>query len=617
MAGIVGYVGSRQAGPILLRSLRKLEHLGYDSSGFAVGTDEAVHVRQATGSLRDLQAAARLDPVRGSYGIGRTGWTAGAPCLAALPRPVDAPYRGVYVALTGRPTNLHTLRSALPRSDRHRAKATAETVGMLLGRHVGAGSTLEEAVRSVAGQLQGNCVLAAIRRDEPGSVVVASLGLTALIGLGRNENFFASDLPTLLNWCQNVVRLERGDLAVLTARGVLVTDADARPVSRPVRHMLWDPASGEKSGYKHFMLKEIFEQPRSIRETILSRMDQRDGAVFLDELGVTPGELRNISHLNLVGSGSSWHAGLAAKFMLERMNRIHVAVEYGSEFRFSDPVIDDRVLSLFISQSGETADAIASQELAQSKGAKTIAICNSVDSTLALRAHGAIYTNAGPELAAESTKSFVSQLAALYLFSMYLAQVTGRLAAGASEDCARRLRQLPRLAESALELAGRCERIARQVAPARQVTVLGRGIHYPVALEGARKLQELAQIQALGCPAGEMRHGPAAIVDDGVVVIVLATMDEGSEASRRRYEKTLAQVREVKSRQARVLCVANEGDRRIARHAHEVIGVPPTDELLQPILNIIPLQLLAYYTAVRLGRAIDQPTDITKKVTSA
>lgn len=617
MSGIVGYVGRKQAGPKILQCLRKLEHLGYDSAGLAVGSGQAVHVRQAAGTLRNLEAALRLNPVRGKFGIGRTGWTSGRACMAEPGRQPEAPHEGIIVALAGRPTNLEALRSSLPCPDRNSSRAAAEILAMLIAKHRRRGTPLEDALRHAADEIQGNCALAAISREEPGKIAVARLGLSAInVGLGRNENFTASDLPALLAWTRDVIRLEDRDIAVLTSRGVLVTDADARPVSRPVHHVLWDPLVAEKSGYKHFMLKEIFEQPRSIRETVLGRLDERSGTVFLDELGVTRRELQEIRHLNVIGSGSSWHAGLAAKSMIERLARVHVGVEYGSEFRYGDPVIDERVLTLVISQSGETADAVASQELAHEKGSKTIAICNSVNSTVALRARGAIYTNAGPELAAESTKSFASQLTALYLFAMYLGQVRGHLSARRSSQCARSLLELPVLAESALELAGRCERLARQVAHAGRVLFLGRGIHYPVVLEGARKLQELAHIQAIGCASGEMRHGPTAIVDADMVVVVIATVDQASQASRLRYEKTLAQLRELKARQAHVLCIANQGDKRVWRLAHEVVPVPTTQELLQPVVEIIPLQLLAYHAAALLGLDIDQPRDIGRKVTS-
>jgi glucosamine--fructose-6-phosphate aminotransferase (isomerizing) len=610
-------VGRKQAGPIILEGLRKLEYRGYDSAGLAVGSSRAFHIRQAVGTLRNLQAAVRLDPVRGTYGIGRTGWTSGRANLADPDRSSRAAHRGIIVAVAGKPSNLGALRAKLPYALRHGAGTDAEILAILVGSHRKRGVPLEEAVRLAIAQIRGSCALAVISKQEPGKIVAARLGLAAMIGLGKNENFITSDIPAILSRTRDMIQLEDRDIAVLTSRGVLVTDSEARPVSRPVHHVLWDPLMAEKSGYKHFMLKEIFEQPRSIRETVLGHLDEETGKVFLDELGVTPRELREISHLIVIGSGSSWHAGLTAKAMIEQLAHVHVEVEYGSEFRYSDPVIDERVLSLVISQSGETADTLASQELAHEKGSKTIAICNSVASRIAHTARGAIYTNAGPELAAASTKSFTSQLAALYLFAMHLGQVRGQLTPEESMRCARGLLGLPGLAEAALELAGRCERIARQLAHAGRVLFLGRGVHFPIALEGARKLQELSHIPAIGCAAGEMRHGPTAIIDDDLIVVVIATVDRSHPSSLLRYERTVAQVRELAARQARVICIANKGDRRIHRYAHEVISVPSTHELLQPVIELIPLQLLAYHVAVLRGLDIDQPLDVGLGVASS
>ncbi len=616
MSGIVGYVGRKQAGPIILEGLRKLEYRGYDSAGLAVGSSRAFHVRQAAGTLRNLQAAVRLDPIQGTYGIGHTGWTSGRANLADPDRTSRATHSGIIVAVAGKPSNLAAQRAKLPNALRQSARTDSEMLALLVGSHLENGVSLEEAVRRATAGIRGSCAIAAISKQEPGKIVAARLGLAAMIGLGKNENFVTSDVPAILSRTRDMIQLEDRDIAVLTRRGVLVTDWEARPVSRPVHHVLWDPLMAEKSGYKHFMLKEIFEQPRSIRETVLGRLNEESGKVVLDELGVTPRELREISHLTVIGSGSSWHAGLIAKAMIEQLAHVHVEVEYGSEFRYSDPAIDERVLSLVISQSGETADTLASQELAHEKGSKTIAICNSVASRIAHTARGAIYTNAGPEMAAASTKSFASQLAALYLFAMHLGQVRGQLTPAGSMRCARGILGLPGLVETALELAGRCERIARQLAHAGRVLFLGRGVHYPIALEGARKLQELAHIPAIGCAAGEMRHGPTAIIDADLIVVVIATVDPAHRSSQLRYERIVAQVRELAARQARVICIANQGDRRISEYAHEVIPVPRTHELLLPVVELIPLQLLAYHVAVLRGLDIDQTLDVGRSVSS-
>lgn len=613
MAGIVGYVGDQQAGPIILEGLRKLEYRGYASAGLAIGSPEAVHVWQAEGKLRNLEAAVGLDPVQGTFGIGQTSWAEGYSRQAGTDGRREAEGREIVVALSGKPSNIEELRIrlAVPAEN-----SDGEVVAVLIASHRGTKGSLEDALGGATAEIEGRCAIAAIARDEPGKIVAAQLGLPTLIGLGKHENFIASDIRAIVNRTRDMIHLEDRDVAIVTARGVLVLDPDARPVSRSVQHVLWDPLMAEKSGYKHLMLKEIFEQPRAIRETILGRMDEQTGRVVLDELGVTRRELREIRHLNVIGSGSSWHAGLAAKAMIEQMARVHVEAEYGSELRYSDPVVDKYVLSLVISKSGQTADTIAAQQLLHDKGSKTIAVCNSDSSTVANLARGAIYTKAGPELAAASTKSFTSQLTAMYLLAMFLGQVRGQLSAEASKRCARNLMELPSLVESALELSGRCERIARTIAQAGKVLYLGRGAHYPIALEGARMLQELCSIQADGCAAGEMRHGPTALIDENMVVVAIATVDESHESSRLRYEKTLAQVQEMTARQGRVICIANEGDEQFHDHAHEVIWIPRTRELLQPVLELIPLQLLAYHVAVFLGRDVDQPRDFGKSVTA-
>ncbi len=613
MAGIVGYVGARQADSILLESLRKLEYRGYDSTDLAIGSREAVHAWHAEGTLRILEAAVRLDPVRGTWGVGQTAWRGGGAGQAGAAGRRTPGEHGILVALAGRPSNIPELRERMPVAS---GSTNAEVLADLIARHLGTHGALEEAVSGASFEIRGRCAIAAIARSEPGKVVAAQVGLPVVVGLGKNENLLTSHISAILHRTRDMIHLEDGDVAVLTERDVMVLDSDARPVYRPVQHVLWDPLMAEKSGYKHLMLKEIFEQPGALRSTMLGRLDEETGRVVLDELGVTGRELREIQHMNVIGSGSSWHAALASKAMIEQLARVHVEVEYGSELRYSDPVVDEYVLSLLISRSGETADTLASQSLLHEKGSKTIAVCNTVGSTLANMARGAIYTKAGPEMAAASTKSFTSQLTALYLLAMFLGQVRGRLSTEESRRCAKDLQVLPDLVESALELSQRCERIARMFAQARRVVCLGRGPHYAIALEGARMFMELCHIQAEGCAAGEMRHGPTALIDSNVVVIVLATVDESNESSRLRYAKTLSQVKQVAARQGRVICIANQGDENFRPHASEVIWVPQTRELLQPVLTLIPLQLMAYHVAVSLGRDVDQPRNIGRSVTA-
>ncbi len=616
MAGIIGYVGSKQAGPIILEALRRLEYRGYDSTGLAVGSAKAFHVRRAVGKLRNLQAAVRLDPVRGTYGIGHASWTAAQASPTSPDGPAPAASLSLAVVLCGKPTNMADLRSRYSvalTADSEISDADVLTRLVISRREDGA--PLEEAVQRATAEVGGSCAFAAIAEDEPGKVVVARRGLSVLIGLGKREHFIATDVRAILNRSRDMIQLKDGDIAVVTARGVRVMDSEGLPVSRMVDHVRWDPLMAERSGYKHFMVKEIFEQPRAIRETALGRLDEETGEVILDELGVTSRELRDIGHLNIIGCGSSWHSALTAKAMIERLARVHVEVEYGSEFRYSEPLIDRKVLTLVLSQSGETPDSVACLKLAHERGSKTVAVCNSEESTIAKTARGGIYTQAGPELAALSTKSFTSQLAALYLFAMHLGQVRGKLPPELSKQCARDLLELPSLVESALELTVSCERLARHVAHGSKFLYLGRGLHFPIALEGARKLQELAHISAEGCAGGEMRHGPKALIDADMFVVVIATVDDKHRLSRLRYEKTVAQIGEVAARQGRVICVTNQNDDRLRENAHEIIRIPSTSELLQPIVTIVPLQLLAYHVAALRGYDIDQPRDLGKSVT--
>ena len=471
MAGIVGYVGDKQAGPIILEGLRKLEYRGYDAAGMAVGSPGSLRSWHAEGKLRNLEAAVRLESVEGTVGVGHTSWDTGAR-RSGPGRWGKAASDGIAIALSGKPSNIKALRARLGVGA---GCMDAEVVARLISSHSGPWAALEDALGQATLEIEGRCAIAAVLRDEPDKIVAAHLGLPMVVGLGKQENFVTSDIPAILSRTRDIIRLEYQDLAVLTASEVLVLDTYSRPVYRPVHHVLWDPIMAEKSGYKHLMLKEIFEQPRAIRETVLGRIDVETGKVVLDELGLTARELVRIRHLNMIGSGSSWHAGLAAKAMIEQMARIHVEAEYGSEFRYSDPVVDEHVLSLVISKSGETADTIASQQLLHRKGSNTIAVCNSVSSTIANSARGAIYTKAGPELAAASTKSLSSQLTAMFLFATCLAQVRGLLSKEASANCARDLMELPGLVESALELSGKCKSLARTIAHAGKVLYLGRG----------------------------------------------------------------------------------------------------------------------------------------------
>jgi glucosamine--fructose-6-phosphate aminotransferase (isomerizing) len=615
MCGIVGYIGTRKAVPIILEGLKRLEYRGYDSAGLAVYCDgDQLAIRRASGKLRNLEESIRMSPVDGAFGIGHTRW-------ATHGRPTEEnahPHRDckgdIVVVHNGIVENYLALKQQL-QSEGHQFKTETDTeiIAHLVEKYFK--GNLEAAVRAAVKQLTGVFALAVIARSDPNKIVAARSGPPVVIGLGDNEYFVASDVPAILNHTRDMFFLADGDLAVLTPDGVRLSDFEGRPVNRQVSHILWDPIMAEKGGYKHFMLKEIYEQPRAVRDTTLGRVGQETGHVFLDEMDITPQEFREFQHVKIIACGTSWHAGLAGKFMIEKLARIPVEVDYGSEFRYRDPLVDSGTLTVVISQSGETADTLAAQREAKQKGSKTLAICNVVGSMITREAAGTIYTHAGPEIGVASTKAFTSQLTALFILAMYLGQERGVLDASATRCLVQDLCRLPGKLETVLSHDVAYEELARKLFRASDFLFLGRGIHFPIALEGALKLKEISYIHAEGYPAGEMKHGPNALIDENLPVVVLATRDPSSGESRVLYEKTLSNIQEVKAREGTVLAVATEGDAEVHKMADHVIELPLSNELLAPVLEIVPLQLLAYHIAVRRGCDVDQPRNLAKSVT--
>ena len=622
MCGIVGYVGKKSVVPIIIEGLRRLEYRGYDSAGIAVACNgEGLQVRRAEGKLRNLEEAIRQKPLEGTYGIGHTRW-------ATHGRPTEEnahPHRDctgkIVVVHNGIVENYLGLKKKLTEEGH---KFTTETDTEIIAhlvekysQHPGNGKRvlLEDAVRQSVKQLSGVFALAVISSDDPNKIVAARNGPPAVIGLGNDEYFVASDVPAILYHTRDIFFLADGDMAVVTPDGVHLSDFDGRPVQRQIQHVTWDPIQAEKGGFKHFMLKEIYEQPEAVRDTSVGRVSQDTGKIFLQEMQITEEEFRKAGKLNIIACGTSWHAGQAGKFMIESLARVPVEVDYASEWRYRNPIVDPDTLTLVISQSGETADTIAAQREAKAKGSKTLAICNVVGSMITREAAGTIYTHAGPEIGVASTKAFTAQLTALYVFAMYMAQVRGTMNGEQARSAMLELNKLPAKLEAILAQDAACDELAKRYQKVHDFLFLGRGIHYPIALEGALKLKEISYIHAEGYPAGEMKHGPNALIDENLPVVVIATRDVNSHGSMLRYEKTISNLKEVKARSGVVIALATEGDEEIKESADHVLHVPGAPEELSPILEIVPLQLLAYHIAVRRGCDVDQPRNLAKSVT--
>src|SRR5438477_7984092 len=622
MCGIVGYVGKKRVVPVIIDGLKRLEYRGYDSAGIAVcGNGEGLQIRRAEGKLRNLEEVIRLKPLDGTYGIGHTRWaTHGRPTEENAHPHRDCSGR-VVVVHNGIIENYVALkRKLIEEGHRFTTETDTEVIAHLVEKYFlksanGHHPSLEEAVRKAVGQLTGVFALAVIAVDEPNKIVAARNGPPAVIGLGKDEYFVASDVPAILYHTRDLFFLADGDLAVISSDGVQLSDFNGRPIVRQVQHVAWDPIMAEKGGFKHFMLKEIYEQPRAVRDTTLGRVSQDTGHVFFDEMEITEAEFRAVKKINIAACGTSWHAGQAGKFMIESLARVPVEVDYASEWRYRDPILDPDTITLLISQSGETADTIAAQREAKVKGSKTIAICNVVGSMITRESAGTIYTHAGPEIGVASTKAFTAQLTALYLFALYLAQLRGAMTAEQANDAVQELTRIPGKLEHLLTHEEECEDLAKEYVRAQDFLFLGRGIHYPIALEGALKLKEVSYIHAEGYPAGEMKHGPNALIDESLPVVIIATKDPTDPASVLKYEKTLSNIQEVTARSGRVIAFATHGDHEISDTVEHTTKIPVAPELTLPTIEIVPLQLLAYHIAVRRGCDVDQPRNLAKSVT--
>jgi glucosamine--fructose-6-phosphate aminotransferase (isomerizing) len=627
MSGIIGYIGNKRVVPVLLEGLQRLQYRGYDSAGLAVIREGKLEIRRATGKLRNLEEVIRLHPLDGTYGIGHTRWaTHGAPTEENAHPHRDC-HGTVVVVHNGIIENYLELKKQLEdEGHRFTTETDTEVIAHLIEKHLNGAAansgsspaktaSLEEAVRLAVRQLTGVFALAIISTKDLHKIVAVRQGPPAVIGLGKDEYFVASDVPAILYHTRDLFFLADGDLAVLTPHGVRLSDFDGHPVTRRVQHITWDPILAEKGGFRHFTLKEIYEQPRAVRDTTLGRISPESGQVLLDEMEISEEDFRSLRDIKIVAAGTSRHAGLAGKIMIERLARVPVEVDYASEFRYRDPLLDPRTLTLLITQSGETADTIAAQREAHAKGSKTLAICNVLGSMVPREANGTIYTHAGPEIGVGSTKTFTSQLAGLYLFAVYLGQTRGVLSAADAKKLLAALTALPKQLESVLQKDEEIEDLARLFHRSTDFLFLGRGVHFPVALEGALKMKKISYIHAEAYPAGEMKHGPNALITDGLPVVVIATCNWESPYSRQRYERTISNIKEAKARGATILALVTEGDREVRATADHLIVLPLTIGMLSTILEVVPLQLLAYHIGVLRGCDVDQPRNLAKSVT--
>ncbi len=607
MCGIIGYLGPQEAMPIILDGLKRLEYRGYDSAGLAIIGPNGLAIRRSLGKLKELENLVRQDPLPGEVGIGHTRWaTHGRPSEAnAHPHQVG----DIAVVHNGIIENYLELKEQLLKEGHRFASETdTEIISHLIVKHMGRGAAYLEAVRLTLRDIRGSYALAIVNAQEPRMLVAARKESPLILGLGEGEYFLASDIPAILPYTRRVIFLEDHDLVVIKDGEYLILDREGNRQARPVHTITWSPAMAEKAGYKHFMQKEIFEQPRALIDTFRGRINPEEGEVVLEELSLTPEELKDIHKIFLVACGTSFHAAMVGKFLIESLCRIPVEVDLGSEFRYRQPLVDAHTLLIPISQSGETADTRAGLQAGKELGARSLAIVNAVGSSIAREADSVFYTHAGPEIGVASTKAFTTQLVALYLIALYLARRLGRLNRVEVRQRLSQLLKLPTWVQETLDLDGEIRELARRYMTAQNFLYLGRGLHYPIALEGALKLKEISYIHAEGYAAGEMKHGPIALIDEKMPVVVLATRSPV-------LEKVQGNIEEVAARGGRIIALTETDNHQVRDRVESVIPVPQVPLDLSPIVLVTPLQLLAYHIADLRGTDVDQPRNLAKSVT--
>lgn len=612
MCGIVGYVGPRPAAPVIVDGLARLEYRGYDSAGIAVDHAGTLEIRRSVGKLSGLTGVLAVSPVHGTVGLGHTRWATHGDVTEQNAHPHRDASGRVVVIQNGIVENYLELKNDLIAEGHTFVSQTdTEVIAHLLGLQYAACGDLAEALRRTAALLRGGNAIVAMSIDAPGLLVATRIGHAGgvVIGIGEGEMFVASDVPAIVDHTRRVCFLEDRDIAAITADGVTIRRPDGSVVERPITNLAWDPVSIERGPYKHFMLKEIHEQPRVLTDVLRGRVDLEAGTVRLDDVKLDDAALRALTRVTLTACGTAWHAALVGKYMIEQIARVPVEVDYASEFRYREPVLDPQMLLIAISQSGETADTLAAMELARSAGVQTLAVVNAVGSQATrVATAGSLMLHAGPEIGVASTKAFTAMLVGLYLFALRMAQARGELVPATMRPHIRELIALSGHVGTVLNDGTDYSALADSLQHSTSALFLGRQLSYPIALEGALKLKEISYIHAEGYPAGEMKHGPIALIDDRLPVVCIAPHDSA-------YEKMLSNVSQVKARGGRVIAITNHGDEHLAATAENVIAVPATNPWLTTILTSIPLQLLAYATAVRRGADVDQPRNLAKSVT--
>lgn len=607
MCGIVGYIGTQQATHVIMEGLKKLEYRGYDSAGIATLASGESAIRRSEGKLVNLENLLHEHPLSGVIGIGHTRWaTHGKPSeINAHPHKAGP----VIVVHNGIIENYLQLKEELRRAGHiFKSETDTEVIAHLIEEKLKTEPGFVKAVRQALAELRGAYAVCILNEKEQETLIAAKLGSPMVVGLGEGEFFVASDIPAILAHTREMVFMEDGEMVTFGSGEAHFTTISGEPLQKKARHIDWSPLMAEKGGYRHFMLKEIHEQPRAVRDTIAGRLLEGDGDVYLEDLTFSDRRLAAVKRIVIVACGTSWHSALLGKFYIEGYCRIPVEVDIASEFRYRNPVIDESTLVIVISQSGETADTLAALREAKTRGAMVMAICNVVDSSIARESGSVIYTHAGPEIGVASTKAFVTQLTALYLFSIRLGRANCSIDAPSGQRMIAGLKKVSALLEDVLKLNDVTERIAKRYMNARDFLYLGRGKNFPIALEGALKLKEISYIHAEGYPAGEMKHGPIALIDEDVPVVMLVPKNSG-------YEKTVSNMEEVIARGGRVIAICSEGDAEIRERAETIIEIPHLNEDLDPLLLSVPLQLLAYHIAVLKGTDVDQPRNLAKSVT--